>query len=122
MLLTCPGPLFDPSGDVKTVGSAATIHLRVQEGGLLTGTLHNKSATQFSSTQVDGGVVVNPDCTGEAWFQAPDFVPGAVLKSMFVFSDEGKEGFALPLELYYPATDVTVPYPPVSCEIQRVSQ
>ena len=48
---------------------------------------------------LNGGLVVNPDCTGEAWFQAPDFVPGAVLKSMFVLTDAGKEGFAHPLSL-----------------------
>ncbi len=120
-LLSCPGPLFNPSGEVKTVGSMAFIHLKLQENGVMTGVLHNRSANVYTPVQVDGGLVVNPDCTGEAWFVAPEFVPGAVLKSMFVFTSEGRDGFALPLELYYPAANLTVPYPPVSCEIQRIT-
>lgn len=122
LLLSCPGPLFNPAGDIKTVGSAATIHVRVEDSGAMVGTLHNRSAAQFSSTPLHGGLVINPDCTGEAWFEAPDFVPGAVLKSMFVLTDAGKYGFALPLELFYPANNLTVPYPPVSCVVERVTQ
>ncbi len=121
MVLNCPGPLFNPTGEIKTVGSASVIHLRMFDNGELTGTLHNRSANQFTSTELRGGAVVNPDCTGEAWFAAPDFVPGAVLKSMFVFFDGGQEGFALPLELFYSDSDTTIPYPPVSCDIKRVT-
>ena len=121
-LLTCPGPLFSPTGAFQTVGSAAVIDVRILENGIMTGALHNRSASQVTSTPLKGYREVNADCTGEGWFSAPQFAPGAIIRYMFVLYDEGKQGFALPLELYYENSKTTVAYPPVSCDMTRVSE
>lgn len=118
-LLTCPGPLFNPTGEFQTVGSAAVIDLRILENGMMTGFLHNRSASQVTSTPLNGFRQLNTDCTGEGWFSAPQFAPGAIIRYMFVLYDEGKRGFALPLELYYENTKTTVAYPPISCDMTR---
>ncbi len=120
-VISCPGPLFTPDG--QTIGSTAMFHLAIANGEA-TGMLFNRSANVFTATPVQGGMTISPDCTGEGYLLAPGFLSGPLqggrIRYMFVFSNQGKEGFAMPLDIEMPG-GATIPYPPVSCEMQRTT-
>ncbi len=120
-LVSCPGPLFTPDG--YTLGSTAMFQIRIQSGKAV-GTLFNRTANVFTTTPVQGELTIHPDCTGDGYFVAPGFLTGPLeggrIRYMFVFYEQGKAGFAMPLAIELP-DGAPIPYPPVSCELQRTT-